>query len=390
VFRSRARRLAFLLVSSLLLTKAWQEAQCAGPRFFTITLSNGGRTSYLYGERVFAEVEVRNETDRPLTYLATGDGDGAFIDKVYLHLTRHGQPVPRETDAPVFRGAPSLHESLLRRLPPGGSLKCIRPLDNLCHLLPPGNYTMWAVLRQRCGMYGLTTGEAVSNRLRFTVKEWTPKAYVEKVWKHKLGHCVWRETVRIVETTEGKSLVCWKSEWAVEGSALTKPKDTSKVMFRAVPIEGSPRLESVFWSATEDECRIVCEESRRRRLVLLIVKRADSSVTLTELRSSGMVRQAGAGGSLWPLAIMTGGGLAYLILCLSRRSPFRAPMFPTKSNAPRNRSREFVPGAAGSTRPSRANPGHAKPAPVPTLMRCGAAVRGPHAQSQRGARRCST
>jgi len=311
-------RAAWLFCWLALLSSLSTAEQGTGGGFFSITISTGQRNSYYYGERVFVEAVVHNPTENPLTYLATGDLP-VFISHLCVCLTKDGEPVPRGTRAPVFGVAPSLHKSLILRLPPGASLECRKSLDSICHPLSPGTYTLWATLTQRVHAYGLTTGEAVSNRVQFIVKRWKPKAYVERVWDHKAGPNVLRETARIVETTDGRFFVSWRTVRLSNRKLGRQRQSSGDTAYTVVGIPVKLRLDSTPWAATEDECYIVTDQVRPQGRLLINVRRNDSTVSVVELRSAGPVHHTGSGASIWWLVVPGSGAAAYLWFWLRRR-----------------------------------------------------------------------
>jgi len=312
----------FLALCGSLLLATWasgsEPAEQPQTDFFAVRLSSEGRTSYLYGERIFIQVQVQNPTPKGLVYLASGDNVPGFISGVDLWLMCDGKEVPRSGgDVALFpRG--SLHHSLVRTLPSGSSLTRRQSLEERNPVLPPGKYTARVTIAQNLQVFGLANGRAESNQIEFTVREWKPKAYVQKSWDRRLGAYTWRESVQLVETTEGQTLVSWRS---VEPDIKDKDR-----MFRIVPIKAKILLESVWWAVSEEDCHVVCDQVDPRRRVLIVADRASSSVSVVELESGGAVHNPGAGALLpWilpPAAVILACGCFWL---WRRRCPVAHP-----------------------------------------------------------------
>ena len=257
--------------------------------FFTIRLSTSGK---------------------PLKYLATDDGTGLelFISGVTIELTRDGETVARTRDAAPLFAPGSVVESAVQTLPPDAMLTASRGLSRVYPLLAPGTYTMQATLEQRLPLFGLATGKAVSNKVLLTVKEWKPKAYLEKVWDEKIGPYLWTHTVRLVETTEGDTLIYWRED-----------EERRFLCMDVVPVKRNVQLQGAWWAATDKYCHIVCDQVNPRKRVLIMTERGPSSVRVYDLEPAGPVHRAGAGAWIWWLVVPGSGAVAYLWFWLRRR-----------------------------------------------------------------------
>jgi len=259
---------------------------------------------------IVIDVEVRNTSGKPLKYLATDDGTGLelFISGVTIELTRDGETVARTRDAAPLFAPGSVVESAVQTLPPGAMLTASRGISRLYPLLAPGTYTMQATLEQRLPLFGLAIGKAVSNKILFTVKDWKAKAYLEKVWDEKVGPYLWTHTVRVVETTDGDTLVCWR-----DGKEGTFP------FMDVLPLKGDVRLDRVWWAATDKYCHLVCDQVNPKKRVLIMTERGPSSVRIYNLEPAGPVHHTGSGASIWWLVVPGSGAAAYLWFWLRRR-----------------------------------------------------------------------
>ncbi len=278
--------------------------------FFTIQIRNKKTKPYLYGERVFVDIWVRNDTEKPLTYFAADDKTGVdtLITAITMTLTRDGKPVRlaaggRRVIRPVF-----LRKTGERKLRSRGALHQSLCLEPDHPFLPPGTYKVQATLEQRDLSSGRTTGKAHSGTIVFTVKGWKPKAHLEKVWYERVGPHVRTHIVRLVETTDGDTLIYWRDE-----------KDGYLQDIQVVPIQAKVKLDSVRWTATDDYCHIVCDQPEPGKRLLITAYRDTSWVEVLDLEPAGPVHHGGAGAWIWWLVVPGSGAAACAWFWLRRR-----------------------------------------------------------------------
>jgi hypothetical protein len=248
--------------------------------FFRLEVSNGGRASYLQGEKVLVEVWFSNPGDKPLTLALHRAFSGLEID-----LVRDGEKVfPTPGGKPFGDLDPSkrLAFPVHRERKQGGQY----PLTRQFGVLAPGKYTVRARYSQteedlrganpypglvaRDQVLPVTTGTAVSNQVRFTVRAWEPKAVAEKEVQRVVDGQ--RSIVQLVETSEGELLVAWKSAKSRAGEA---PE------LVVVPTGVKASVRGVFWDATDEKCHVLYPTGEGEKKALLVVdKKAPSSVSL--------------------------------------------------------------------------------------------------------------
>ncbi len=250
-------------------------------------LSTVGRREYLYGENVWLAMRVENIGQRPMGYLQL-QTHPRFIGGVDLRIVRNGQVVPEDE----FRDPQCSHYAKPAELAPGATLYWRFSLSDCWQMtpLPAGHYSVTAYFDERAQL-GDAPVRSTSNTLRFTVKPWKPKAFLEKRWAENTGQYAVRRSVRLVETTEGHSLVSWRAEFP-------GVRDTLHVL-EVVPITVKPRLDSVWWAATDKACHIVCDLPEEKKRVLIVVDPATSSARVFDLEPGGPVHRAGAEAWVW-------------------------------------------------------------------------------------------
>jgi len=253
-------------------------------RFFGITLSNQGRDSYLHGERVLVEVEVSNPTHSDLRYMSTLKSTGGFISGVYIQLFRNDReisPSPEFTDASPW-GSQVWAGSMVRTLGMGRRIQSKVPLTTLYGTLEPGNYKAIALVAQeskQADVMGLAKGRAASKEIVFTVRDWRPRASVLKKMARSIGEARLETEVAIVETTDGHSLVSWKTGYS----------DQTRRALHVVPIGSEVALGDVLWHATEDACYIAQPAEGARTMKLIVVDRRGSSVSTLMLERPSQI-----------------------------------------------------------------------------------------------------
>jgi len=285
-------------------------ADRADKEFFTIRIGTTKGRPYLCGERVRPSVEITNETGKPLTYFASDHETGAetLITAITITLTRDGEPVPLATGGRrVIRPIP-LGKPGERKLTSRDILRDCLCLEPKCPFLPPGTYTLQATLEQRDLLSGRITGKAHSNTLVFTVKEWKAKVYLEKMWNEMGAGYSRAYIVRLVETTDGDTLVYWREQ---KGDFSTR--------IQVVQIEPRVRLDSVEWTAAADYCHIVCDNPEPGKRMLILVDRDSSSANILDLEPAGPVHRAGRGVRIWWVVAAATGAAVYLCFWLGRR-----------------------------------------------------------------------
>jgi len=250
-------------------------------------LSTVGRREYLYGENVWLAIRVENTGQRPMGYLQL-QTHPRFIGGVDLRIVRDGHVVSGDE----FRFLKASYCAKPAELAPGATLYWRLSLSDCWQKtpLPAGHYSVTAYFNERAQL-GDAPVRSTSNTLRFTVKPWKRKAFVEKRWTETLGQYIVQRTVRLVETAEGDNLVSWRSE-------LLSLKDRHP-WFRVVPMEVKPRLDSVWWAATDKACHIVCDLPEEKKRVLIVVDPATSSARVFDLEPGGPVHRAGAEAWVW-------------------------------------------------------------------------------------------
>ncbi len=293
-------------------------ADRADQDFFRIDIRTRRTKPYLYGERVFVEIWVRNDTGKPLTYFAADDKTGAdtLITAITMTLTRDGKPVRLATGGrrvirPVFP-----RKTGERKLRSRGALRQTLCLEPDHPFLPPGTYKVQATLEQRDLSSGRTTAKAHSGTIVFTVKGWKPKAHLEKVWYERVGPDVRTHIVRLVQTTDGDTLIYWRDE-----------KHGFLQDIQVVPIHAKVKLESVRWTATDDYCHIVCDQPEPGKRLLITAYRDTSWVEVLDLEPAGPVHHGGAGRWVWRALVVVAGAAVYLWF-RSRRRRIVAPTVP--------------------------------------------------------------
>jgi len=256
--------------------------------FFTIRIATTRSGPYLYGEAIDIYAEVRNETGKPLTYLATSPRANAFISGIVINVTRGGELVlPAKHAGPLFpRGHPI--ESSVRTLPSGGVLRQTGSLENEYAFLPPGTYTIQATLEQHDPFLGLTTGKARSNKIVLTIRDWKPKAYLEKVWESGIGPTIETCAVRLMETSDGDTLLYWREDEHGVFHDMTVLRIPRKVHFH-----------NAWWKATDHDCYVVCGQPEARKRLLITANRGRRSVRVFYLEPGRPVRRAGAEAWIW-------------------------------------------------------------------------------------------
>jgi len=214
-----------------------------------------------------------------------------YIVGVVLRIVRDGQVVSEDE----FRDLQCSHYAKPAELAPGATLYWRFSLSDCWEKthLPAGHYSVTACFDERAQLSDAPV-RSTSNTLRFTVNPWKPKAFLEKRWAENSGQYTVRRSVRLVETAEGQNLVCWRGEtlWNHE---VEDPYPSVLV----VPIKVKPRLDSVWWAATDNACHIVCDLAEEKKRVLIIVDPATSSVRVFDLEPGGPVHHAGARAWVW-------------------------------------------------------------------------------------------
>jgi len=178
--------------------------------FFGISIALDKQVFY-EGERLPVTTSIANETEGPLKYMLTGDLPCRWT----FIVSADGREALRRNGNAPFGQQPDWGKGLDRTLGPGQSQerRC-----EFIHLnrgyawkmdprgLPPGKYTLKAVLENAVPEFDLAIGRAESNEVKFTVKEWAPKRKVCKTTPSAEG---WYRNEALVETTAGDVLATW-------------------------------------------------------------------------------------------------------------------------------------------------------------------------------------
>ena len=279
--------LSQLLIAQMVLA-AGGAVLAAEEAYFSIRLSTEGRRTWLHGEEVFLQVEVSNPSAKPLLYLSTLGGRGGFISGLHIRVLRGNGEQAREVerDAEFLTspwGETAWASSMVRSLGVGKAIHSRFSLTSMWGTLPVGTYAVSATISQQtkgAEKLDLAMGSCTSKPVEVTVLDWQLGTSLKTDIERAVGSATRKTQVQIAKTTEGGSLVSWRTGYT----------DDKRWRLKVVPIELPVPLQDVLWHATEETCYVTYPIRDHKAQRLIVVDENTSSVSYVTLETASATR----------------------------------------------------------------------------------------------------